>query len=236
MATYKEIIRSTGEAINKCDLAELLNKTWKNIEWVANKEAQTGSDAALCASGDMCINLYPLLQDMEKPETAVLVEFGKLILQRSGENGQAIWAKKMDVPTKEAIDMAAKMLADPNVRAKCKEFKDVLDEYPRVGHSVERLVYINIVNALLANNISFGDSVGVNIREWGPTAEYCNQRKYHSLIPLVSAYSPADVYADFGSALSAMVQGNLTSVRDRSVAFALRGIIQRIVKLATREN
>jgi hypothetical protein len=78
--------------------------------------------------------------------------------------------------------------------------------------------------------------VGVDIKAWGPTTEYCHRKKYHSLIPLVSAYCPADIYNNFGSALSALVQGNLTSVRDRSVAYALRGIIQRIVKQSAREN
>jgi len=109
----------------------------------------------------------------------------------------------------------------------------VLEAYPNRGHSVERLVYINIVNALLANNISYGDSEGVDIKSWGPTAEYCNRKKYHSLIPLVSAYAPAEVGADFGVALAALVMNGLKEVRDKSVAYALRGIIQRIVKQAT---
>lgn len=236
MATYKEIVRKAGEAINQCELADLLNKTWKVIEFTAHEEARAGSDVALCASGDTCIHLYPFLRDLEKPETPLLAEFGKLLLLRSGENGQSIWDKKLDTPTQDAIDLAAKTLADPAVRAKCQEYKDVLDQYPQKGHSVERLVYINIVNALLANNISFGDSVGVDIKTWGPTTEYCNRRKYHSLVPLVSAYSPADIFQDFGAALAALVQGNFTSIRDRSVAYALRGIVQRIVKLATRED
>ena len=125
--------------------------------------------------------------------------------------------------------------ADPALRQTCKTYKDVLDTYPGSGHSVDRLVYINIMNALLANNISFSDSVGVDIMTWGPAAEYCNLKKYHCLVPLVSAYASADDFNCYGHALASMVIDGLGNVRDSSVAYALRGIVQRIAKMASPE-
>ena len=172
---------------------------------------------------------------MDDAGELVLREFGKLILLRAGDNGRSIWEKKLDVPTTQDIELAAAKLSDPAVRSKSRSYADVLERYPQQGHSVERLVYVNVANALLANNISFADSQGVSIKTWGPTAEYCARKKYHSLIPLVSAYSPPDIYADFGAALAALVVDNLKDVRDHSVAFALRGIIQRIVKMACKD-
>ena len=231
MATYKQIVIEVGKLIDQSELADLLNSLWRKIEWVAHQNA-TGNNAALSAEGDTTIHLFPALMENDKAGELVLREFGKLILLRSGENGQAIWAKKLDVPTEEDINIAISKLGDVGLRQKCTEFANVLDYYPERGHSVERLVYVNIVNALLANNLSYADSVNVDLREWGPTTEYCARRKYHSLIPLVSAYAPADVYQDFGAALSALVVDNLSQVRDKSVAYALRGIIQRVTKLA----
>lgn len=230
MATYKQIVTEVGKLIEKSDLAGLLTPLWKKIEWTAHPTA-TGSEAALCAEGNSIIHLFPALMESDKAGELVLREFGKLILLQSGENGQSIWDKKLDVPTEKDISLAVSKLGDIGLRQKCNEFKDVLDYYPERGHSVERLVYLNIVNALLANNLSYADSVNVDIREWGPCAEYCAQKKYHSLIPLVSAYAPSDIYQNFGAALSALIVDNLTQVRDQSVAYALRGIVQRVVKL-----
>jgi hypothetical protein len=235
MTSYKQIIMDVSKLIDQSELAELLNKLWKKIEWVAHMEA-SGNEATLSAEGNTTIHLFPALLQNPKAGELVLHEFGKLILLRSGDNGLSIWDKKLDVPSDAAISLAVSKLGDVSLRQKCSEFKDVLDYYPERGHSVERLVYINIVNALLANNLSYGDSVNVDIREWGPCIEYCARKKYHSLIPLTSAYSPADIHNDFGSALAALIVDNLTQVRDSSVAYAFRGIIQRIVKLACGEN
>ena len=231
MATYKDIVLEVGKLISQSALADLLDTLWKKIEWVAHPTA-TGSESALSAEGDSTIHLFPALKESDQAGEMVLREFGNLILLRSGENGQAIWQKKLDVPTEAAIEMAASKLGDIGVRQKCHEFKDVLDYYPQRGHSVERLVYIHIVNALLANNVSYPDSVNVDLHQWGPTTEYCARKKYHSLIPLISAYAPADVFHDFGTALAALVVDNLSQVRDQSVAYALRGIVQRVAKLA----
>lgn len=240
MATYREIVSETGRLIAASELTDLLRPLWKSIEWVAHQESHAKAQAALSlalsnGSGEATINLYPAL--MESPEAGkqVLREFGKLILLRSGEKGKSIWEKKLDVPTPEQIQIAAAKLADSSVRQRCKRYKDVLDTYPDRGGSTNRLVFVHVANALLSNNISYADSVGVDINTWGPTTEYCRRKKYHSLIPLVSAYSPPEVYADFGIAFATLIIDNLSAVRDRSVGFALRGIIQRIAKLATAD-
>lgn len=215
------------------ELKELLLPLWRLIEWQGHPDG-TGN-AELCRKGDAVIHLYPGLEKMAGAPQKVLREFGTFVLLRSGDRGAAIWKNKLDVPTKEQVATVKQKLADPELRKTCKTYKDVLDTYPGSGGSVDRLVFINVMNALLANNIAYTDSVGVDIMTWGPTAEYCNLKKYHSLIPLVSAYSPADVYTDYGHALAAMVTDKLGNVRDSSVAFALRGMVQRIARIASPE-
>jgi hypothetical protein len=233
MASYKQIIFATGKLIAESSLVDLLSPLWKSVEWVAHPESSANTPAALALTGDTTIHLYPKLQESEEAGKLVLREFGKLILLRAGDNGKAIWEKKLDVPLDEQIKTVASKLSDTALRQRCKRYADVLNTYPTKGGSVNRLVFIHVVNALLFNNVSYADSVGVNIMTWGPTTEYCLGKKYHSLIPVVSAYSPPEVFHDFGTALAAFVIDNLAHVRDRSVAFALRGIVQRIAKLAS---
>lgn len=234
MANFKQLVQQSGKIVEGSDLKDLLLPLWRLIEWQGHPESlRTGAE--LDRSGNATIHLYASLAAMPDAPQKMLREFGLFVLRRAGERGAAIWKSKLDVPTAEQIATAAQKLADPELRRTCKTYKDVLDSYPTSGHSVERLVYINLMNALLANNIVYSDSVGVDIMTWGPTAEYANLKKYHCLVPLVSAYSPADVFNCYGCALAECLTHKLGNVRDSSVAFALRGILQRIAKMASPE-
>lgn len=235
MAKFKSIVQTGQKLVLASELKDLLLPLWRLIEWQGHAENMS-TGAELSRTGDAVIHLYPSLERMPMSYQKVLREFGQFILLRSGERGAAIWKGKLDAPTPEQIKTVKQKLADPELRKTCRTFKDVLDTYPDRGGSVDRLVYINVMNALLGNNIAFPDSVGVDIMTWGPTAEYCNLKKYHSLTPLVSAYSPADVYNDYGTALTAMLVDKLGNVRDSSVAYALRGIVQRIARIASPEG
>jgi len=231
---FKQIVAQSSKLIEQSELKSILLPLWRIIEWQGHSE-NLSTGVELDRKGDAVIHLYPALEQMPDATQRVLREFGNFILLRAGERGEAIWKGKLDAPTKEQVALVKEKLADPELRKNCHTFKDVLDTYPGSGHSVDRLVYINIMNALLANNLAYTDTVGVDIMTWGPAAEYCNLKKYHTLVPLVSAYSPFDVYNCYGAALAAMVMDGLGEVRDSSVAYALRGIVQRIAKMASPE-
>lgn len=229
---FKQIVAQSGKLIEDSELKSVLLPLWRIIEWQGHGE-NLSSGVELDRKGDAVIHLYPALEQMPDAPKRVLREFGNFVLLRGGDRAKAIWEGKLDAPTKEQVALVKEKLADPELHKNCRTFKDVLDTYPGTGHSVDRLVYINIMNALLANNLAYTDTVGVDIMTWGPAAEYCNLKKYHTLVPLVSAYSPFDVYNCYGAALAAMVMDGLGEVRDSSVAYALRGIVQRIAKIAS---
>lgn len=229
MPNYKSLATQAHKLIASSDLKDSLMPLWRSVEWQGHAEGDGG--AVLCQQSSAVIHLHP---DLSSPQQ-ILRAFGHLVLIRAGERGEAVWRNKLCTPTEHQISTASTKLADAELRKTCKTYKDVLDTYPDTGGSVDRLVFINIMNALLANNIAYGDSVGVDILAWGPTAEYCNRKKYHCLVPLVSAYAPADVYSDYGHALAALLADNLAGVRDSSVAVALRGIIHRIAGMVSPE-
>ena len=228
--SIKSIIRKCSQLVESSELKDSLLPLWKSISWENHSGAQNIDPVNLDCAGDTTIHLYANLEQDQRAVQKVLREFGNLVLIRSGERGAAIWKGKLDIPTELQVSTVKDKLSDPILRQTCKKYADVLDNYPSKGGSVDRLVYINIVNALLANNIAYADSVGVDIYSWGPTQAYANREKYHCLVPLVSAYAPYEVFNCYGSALSDMVEFKLQSVRDSSVAYALRGIVQRIAK------
>jgi hypothetical protein len=232
MTDCKQIVRQSGDLIENSELKHLLLPLWRLIEWQVHP-GQPGVAAELDRQGNAVIHLYPDLAAQPGADRIVLREFGSFVLGRAGERGAAIWQSKLDVPTAEQISSAKRKLEDPELRRRCRRYQDMLDTYPDKGSSVDRLVFINLMNALLANNIAYPDSQGVDILAWGPTTEYANLRKYHCLVPLVSAYTPALVAKDYGHALAALLADGLAEVRESSVAFALRGIVQRIARMAS---
>lgn len=231
MANFQQIVKQGQKLITESELKGMLLPLWRLIEWHGHNEEASGLGAELNRNGGAIIHLYPSL----RAPIQVLREFGKFVINRADKRGTALWENKLDIPTKEQVGMAKNKLECPQLRQSCNRYEDVLKDYPDKGHSVDRLVYINIVNALLANNIAYADSVGVDILTWGPTTEYCQMRKYHCLIPLASAYCPSNVYTDYGVALASMIMGNMGDVRDSSVAYAMRGIVQRIARIASPE-
>jgi len=232
MPTFQQIVKRAGSQLlaNEIGKQEHVQNMWKSVEWQPFDKQVLDTEIELSMTKDPLIRLYPsLLADVKAPK-AVLREFGLLVLARGGDRAETIWEKKLITPTKEQVDMFANALKDEAVRSKCHTYAELIQTYPEKGHSVDRLVGIHFANALLANNVSFGDSIGVDVYKWGPTTQFATRQKYFSLVPLTSAYCPGDIHRCFGCALSALVMDNLKGVLDLSVAAGLRVIIRNVVQ------
>lgn len=232
MPTFQQIVKRAGSQLlaNEIGSQPHVQNLWKSIEWQPFDKQALDAEIELSLIKEPIIRLYPSLLANVKAHKAVLREFGLLVLARGGHRAESIWEKKLITPTKEQIDLFASALKDEAVRSKSHTYAQLIQSYPEKGHSVDRLVGIHLANALLANNVSFADSVGVDIHKWGPTAQFANQQKYFSLVPLTSAYSPGDTHRCFGCAFAALVTDNLKSVLDLSVAAGLRVIIRNVVQ------
>lgn len=232
MAEYKEIVKAAGDLLLQHQYGKLEKVTglWSDVAWIEMQE-DAGKVEAEAVLGDApAVRLYPAIKTSARAAESVLREFGLLILVKGGDQARGLWDKKLHKPKAEDIELFQLKLSDPEIRKNAKAYRDVLAAYPDKGHSVERLVAVNFINALLANNVAFASTQGTNIKDCGPTAEYAAGRKYHSLIPLTSAYCPADVHNCFGCAFAAAVTSKLFYVRDKSVAEALDAIILSVLQ------
>jgi len=232
MPTFQQIVKQAGSYLLAHELGKQqhVKSMWESIEWQPFDKQVLDTEIELSATKDPLIRLYPSLLGNPKASKAVLREFGLLIHARGGERAESIWEKKLIAPDSEQVEQFASAIKDSNTRSKCKSYAELIQTYPNRGHSADRLVGIHFSNALLANNVSFGDSVGVDVYKWGPTAQFASGKSYFSLVPLTSAYCPGDIHRCFGCAFAALVTDNLKSVLDLSVAAGLRVIIRNVVQ------
>lgn len=229
MLTYRTVVRETGKALANSKLGKhpAVTRLWNGMRW--QEIAQEAPNEAAAVDTELPkIALYPGLLQKSDYRRPVLREFGRIILAKGGSRSATIWGNKFDLATKQQVDAAQKTLSDLKIRARCKTYEQAKDTYPDTGACVDRLVFIHIANAFLANNVPFSRSGGIDIRQFGPTAEFCTQRKYFSLVPLVSAYCPREVFMDFGAAFAAMVLDDLACCSESSVAEALRRIVTNV--------
>jgi hypothetical protein len=231
MRSYRQIVRDVSRLLKDHEIGSKpkVLGLWNGIEWQEMSQPNGTADAKLDASEVPVIHLYPKLLQDRNSERAILREFGLLIQAKGGTRATTVWDNKLDLPTKEQVEKAAKKLLDPEIRKTCQTYEQVKDTYPERGSAVDRLVFIHISNALLANNIPFKDSVGVDVLTWGPTVEFSHQKKYHSLTPLVSAYCPSEISRCFGCAFAEAVLSDLKACRESTVTAGLKRVILNVV-------
>jgi hypothetical protein len=231
MASAKEIVKSTNSLLLGSEIGQQdhVLAFWKEIEWLEHKQQVLKADCEVSRTGDAYINLYPSLADARDAGRQVLREFGLFLLAKGGARAKNIWEKKLTTPEPAHIDLFVDKLKSAELRQTCKTYDDVVATYPEKGHAVPRLIAIHLANALRLHNIPFVDSVGVDIKTWGPTTEFCQGKKYYSLLPLC-AYAPRDICVDFGKAFADLIVSGLDSVIEMSTRYEFKKVIRRVIQ------
>lgn len=231
MPNLKEVVRDASKLLLASEIGQQdhVLAFWKTIEWHEHKKQLLKADCELSRTGDAYINLYPSLAKNPVAVRAVLREFGIYLLVKGGERAKAIWEKKLTTPEPAHIDLFADKLKSAELRQTCKTYEQVVDTYPKKGSAVPKLVAIHLANALRLHNIPFVDSTGVNIRTWGPTTEFCQGKKYYSLLPL-SAYAPRDICDCFGRAFADLIVSHLDCVIEMSTRYEFKKILRRVIQ------
>jgi hypothetical protein len=232
MQTFKQIVKSASGLLLAHPVGQQthVKNLWNKIEFQVNNERKTENDASLSPSKDI-IALYPALLDKAPAEadSIVLREFGLLLLRKAGAHSQERWEKKLTLPRESQIAAVQGRFQDAAIRAANRTYRDVVETFTT---AMDRLVAVNVSNALLANGVGFTSAQGIDIKVYGATAEYSCGKKYHSLIPFTSAYAPREVHNCFGCAFAEMVVNKMRSIRESSTAKALEGLIREIIEQA----
>lgn len=226
MTSAKDIVREAGQRLKTHEIGQMphIQKLWKEVRWSEVSTASSAS-AELSSQG---INLYPqrLLADPKAVET-VLREFGTLVFRGMSVADKKHWEKKHSLPTPEQIDAFSTRINSQEVQTHVRTYSELVDTF---NTAVDRLVALNLANALLANGVKFSTSKGVDIKTYGATTDYASGRRYHSLVPLVSAYADRLVNASYGAAFADYIVNDLKSVRESSTAEALRHMVKSLAE------
>lgn len=227
---YQQLVKITGEALNSRTTGKQahVHRFWESMEFRGHKKQELATDAQLHVNGLATINLYPsvLARPGNRAKESVLTEFGLYLYKQGGDEVKSIWENKLALPTAGQIFGVEQKLKDPALRQKFHTYRELVESFTT---AVDRLVAANICDALLVNNVPYGDSIGVDIRTWGPSVEYCNRRRYHSIRPLTSLYAHREINDCFGRAFAGLVLIELGSVRESSTQAAFCDLIGCII-------
>ena len=226
MTTYQQAVDDTGKALSECPTCPAhVGSHWRATEWLCYQKPLVTAFAERSRTlGEAKINLYPDLLKLKDVRPAVLEQFGLVLYEKCGQRAAQLWEQKLALPSDDQIAAVQLRLGHgfPTYRKLVESFQTAMD----------RLVALNIANALNASGVSATNAREIKIREWGATAEYANGQRPHSLIPLLSAYAPRRLSDSFGMAFADHVLNRLSTVREGSVRESVRGLLLGILELA----
>lgn len=223
-AGYDNLIEQAGALLKESPLkSPHVLRAWHDVEWIKSEDQRVATDAEVARDGTPRINLYPSL--MQKPSKmavfAVIREFGHLLYAKAGEPTKRRWQHKLALPSTAQITAVQGKLTP--------DFKSYHDLVGAFTTAMDRYVALNIANALIVNGVPYSQSQSINLKEWGPTQEYCNRRRYHVLIPMISAYASKEIYEDFGVALADWICA-MDGITESSVAEATHDLLHEIIE------
>jgi hypothetical protein len=226
----KEAINQVKERMNHCQIAKAphVKGHWSDITFkVLQKDWDTETTRLFIQEGDKAIIfIHPCVSKLSPDFQAfyILREFGEYLLMKAGPDLETHWRQKLTFPTTDQIDAFQTRLN--------QGFKNYAEVVKSMKTPVDRLVASHLANAMLINGQAFAGACNVKVREWGPTQEFANLRRFYSLIPLTTAYCPREVSKDFGCAFASCVVFDLKTVLHTSVKEALQQIIERVINSA----
>lgn len=226
----KESLNAIKERLAQCQIANVphVKAHWNDIEFkVMEQDWDTENTRLMIQEGDKpVIFIYPVLDKMTPDFQAyyVLREFGEYLLLKAGAEMETHWNQKLTYPTCDQVDAFQTRLN--------QGFKTYQEVVESLKTPVDKLVALNLANAMLVNGQAFAGACNVDVRKWGPTQEFANIRRFMSLIPLTSAYCPRHIHEKFGCAFASCVVFDLKTVLHTSVKQALQQIIERIINAA----
>lgn len=228
MQSFRDIVKGAGVVLFAHPIGQEphIRTLWDKIEFRVQTEAHQAD--AVASTTEDAIHLYTSLEQKDQPsqaESIVIREFGSILLRKADDSARQRWKKKLVLPSRAQVASVQSKLQDEEIRRRCQNYHDFMKTF---STAMDRLVCLNVTNALLANGIHYPNSQGVNIMEFGCTSQYAKLQKYHSIIPFTSAYAPRNVHDSYGEAFAEMIVNKMRAVRESSTSKALESLIRDI--------
>jgi hypothetical protein len=221
---YSGVLEDAGRRLKEGPLRELthIHRRWEDVDWNAMEDQRVPTDAEVARDGSNRVTLYPSLIHKPGREASVTVlrEFGRLLFAQAPKALKRRWQNKLCLPSAAQIDAVQRKLTP--------DFKSYHDLVESFKTAMDRYVALNLANALIAKGVPYAQVQNVNLHQWGATQEYANRRRYHSIIPLVSAYSSQEIFTDFGAALADWLC-ETQGITESSVAEATHNLLRDIL-------
>jgi hypothetical protein len=225
----QEQVDRIGEFLDRCSITSQshVKSHWSDVEVRCIGKDWDTETARLAVEGDKpVIYTYPVIETLtpEYQAFVVLREFGDYLLSKAPEEMDVEWRQKLVLPTTEQINAFQSRLN--------MGFTSYQELVSSLKSPLDRLVASHMANAMMFNGQAFAGTTNLDVRQWGPTKEFATRTRYHSIVPLTSAYCPREIHKDFGTAFASCVVYDLKTVLHSDVKAALRGLIDRIVSAA----
>jgi hypothetical protein len=219
---FKTTIDSTGALLEQSELGRIRSiiQAWNEVEW-NQSELDLNQDATVNERNLSAINLFPALgrKDGKGQQAALIREFGNSLFRRyAAAPTRRRWSLKLTLPEAAQVEEVQAKLKDPAYAT----YRAIMQSFTRL---TDRLVALNLTNALLVSGVKRQDSFNVDLRQWGNTLEYANVRKMHSLRPYVTAYGPRDVAESPGMGLAEKLVYKMGHISESSLADAYGRLI-----------
>jgi hypothetical protein len=225
---HEQAVQAANAALAASPLkrCEHVLKAWGAVKWKQSTYSG-GQDAALNVSGKPEVNIYPSFAKLhpERQQAALVREFGKLLYRNAGDKAECIWEKKLCLPTAAQIDAVQDALKKPDPAT----YRELIMGFATL---MDRFVALNICNALIrVSHVHRANSTNVEIRTYGSTMDYCNCRRFHPLVPFVTAYGYPELAEDPGTALAELVVWKMRHIREKSLAGSLERVVLGVFEL-----
>lgn len=214
-ATAKLRLRPAGRL-------EPVIELWSQVDWTDQTDQDLKGVAAQL-EGDSVVLYANFLNGSDKDRLhAVLREFGKILFTKLSDDAKETWQKKLVTPTEAQIEaLQAKLNVEADI-----DYETIISN---MATPVDKLVAIHVFNALIKNNITAPNARYLDLRQAGPTSEFCNLERPYSIAPLTSAYAGDErVHENFHDAFASYAVDELQVMRNQAVRKELQQLIFKV--------
>ena len=216
---FSELIATTARKLPRRWLSK-----WNDIE-IVHVNQFGHNPVEIDRSGEKKINIYKNILSTEGhkgPEELILIEFFKFVEFELADDIKRRFEYKFVLPPAQTI----KEFTDRLRLGTYKSYKQIVED---TEGAVPRLTVIHLVNALLLNQYPISEARDLDVTTWNSTKDFASRKRYMSLTPLVSAYSPRELYESFPVAAAAYLENELSDVRESTTRGSFVDLMDAIV-------